>query len=235
MTPAAIEIDNLSFTYPDGTRALDGLSLRIEEGRRVALLGPNGAGKSTLLLHLNGVHRGNGNVRIFGEPITDRNLRRIRQRVGLVFQNPDDQLFCPTVRDDVAFGPRNLGLPEPEVERRVEASLRAVGAPDVGGKSPFHLSIGQRKRAAIATVLAMDAAILVLDEPTSNLDPRGRREIARLLKGLGGTQIVATHDLDLARDLCDRVVVLHAGRVAAEGPPEGLLADEALLERYDLR
>lgn len=234
MSKPAIEIEALSFQYPDGTRALDGLSMEVAEGEKVAILGPNGAGKSTLLLHFNGIHGGNGHVRVFGEPVARGNLRRIRQRVGLVFQNPDDQLFCPTVFEDVAFGPRNLGLPEDEVARRVDTSLRAVGLEGLGQKPAFHLSIGQRRRASLATVLALDAEVLVLDEPTAGLDPRGRREIVALLRDIGRTQIIATHDLPLVRDVCDRAVVLSQGRVVASERPETLLQDPHRLEQFGL-
>jgi cobalt/nickel transport system ATP-binding protein len=231
----AIEIQGLSFRYPDGTIALNDLSLTVEAGERVAILGPNGAGKSTLLLHFNGIQTAsNGCVRVFGEVVSRASLRRVRQRVGFVFQNPDDQLFCPTLYEDVAFGPRNLGLAEAEVARRVEDALGAVGLDGLGGKSAYHLSVGQKKRAALATVLAMDAEVLVLDEPTAGLDPRGRRELLGLLRGFGGTQVIATHDLPFVRELCGRAVVMAEGRVVAEGEPGVLLGDGRLLEEYGL-
>lgn len=234
MSTPAISIADLTFRYPDGTLALNGLSLEVAAGEKVAVLGPNGAGKSTLLLHLNGIHGGNGSVRVFGEPVARGNLRRIRQRVGLVFQNPDDQLFCPTVFEDVAFGPRNLGLTEEVVAGRVRESLAAVGLEGLEGKSAFHLSVGQKKRAALATVLALDAEVLVLDEPTAGLDPRGRRETLALLRELGRTQIVATHDLPFVSELCDRAVVMYEGRAVAIGAAREILSDGALLERYGL-
>jgi cobalt/nickel transport system ATP-binding protein len=233
MNVPAVQIEALSYSYPDGSPALREISLTLAHGERVALVGANGAGKSTLLLHLNGILL-SGSVTICGLPVVKRNLKAIRQKVGLVFQNPDDQLFCPTIFEDVAFGPRNLQLPEHEVRRRVEAALRAVGLADSGGRSAFHLSIGEKKRAALATVLAMQPEILVLDEPTSNLDPRGRREIIQVLRDLGGTQLIATHNLDLVRALCTRVLVMRAGRIVADGAPRTVLADEEFLKANDL-
>ncbi len=229
-----LEIESLHYDYPDGTTALDGVSLTVQEGERIGLIGANGAGKSTLLLHLNGILRGRGTVRVFGEPVGNSNLDAIRSRVGMVFQNPDDQLFCPTICEDVSFGPRNMRLPEAEVRRRADQALETVGIGHLKNKSPFHLSIGQKKRAALATVLSMDAHILALDEPTSNLDPRGRRELIALLEAFPRTQIVATHDLDLVRHLCTRAVLLDAGRVVADTLPEALLDNHALLEAHGL-
>ncbi|MGH9340625.1 MAG: energy-coupling factor ABC transporter ATP-binding protein [Acidobacteriota bacterium] len=230
-----VEIKGLSYSYPDGTQALDEISLVISQGEKVAILGPNGAGKSSLLLHLNGILRSNGHVTIFGMGTKRKNLKSIRQKVGLVFQDPDDQLFCPTVFDDVAFGPRNLQLAEEEVASRVFRSLTAVGVQGLEQKSAVHLSVGQKKRVAIATVLSMDSEVLVLDEPTSNLDPRGRKELLCLLTKLGGTQIIATHDLEFAGHLCDRIVVLCRGRKVAEGPAGLILSDHALLESQGLK
>lgn len=230
-----VEVQDYSFTYPDGTVALRNVNLRIEPGERIALLGPNGAGKSTLMLHLNGIHRADDRVRLFGEPITRRNVQSVRRRVGLVFQNPDDQLFCPTVYDDVAFGPRNLGYSEEETKRRVKSSLGAVGLEGCERKSAFHLSLGQKKRAALATVLAMDVELFVLDEPTSNLEPRGKRETVALLRNLPGTMLLATHDLAMARDLCPRAVVMNAGMIVASGDIHEILADASLLDACGLR
>ena len=233
-TAAALEIEGLHYDYPDGTTALNGVDLVVREGERVGLIGANGAGKSTLLLHLNGILRGKGTVRVFGVALGNGNLPAIRSRVGMVFQNPDDQLFCPTICEDVAFGPRNMCLPEAEVRHRVDHALETVGIAHLKHKSPFHLSIGQKKRAALATVLSMDAQILALDEPTSNLDPRGRRELIALLQAFPRTQIIATHDLDLVHRLCTRVVLLDAGQIIVDSPPEPLLADQALLEAHGL-
>jgi len=231
----AIQIESLRFSYPDGTVALDDLCLEVAEGEKVAVLGANGAGKSTLLLHLNGILRGGGSVRVCGLQMSRATAKTIRRMVGVVFQNPDDQLFCPTVGDDVAFGPRNLNLPEEEVGRRVAESLAAVGMSGSEERSAFHLSFGQKKRVAIATALAMQPRIMALDEPTSNLDPRGRREIAALLRRLGRTQVIVTHDLELVGRLCDRAVVLAEGRKAADGPIARILADERLLDSCGLR
>lgn len=230
----AITIQDLSFAYPDGTQALQNVSLDVSRNQKVAFIGPNGAGKSTLLLHLNGVFSNNGSVKILGMKIDKKNLRSIRQKVGLVFQNPDDQLFCPTVFDDVAFGARNLGLSEQIVAERVNKSLDAVGMAGFENHSAFHLSFGEKKRISIATVLAMNSEILVFDEPTSNLDPRGKREIIQLLRRIDGTQIIVTHDLHLVENLCDRAVVLHKGQKVADGSVKDILGDHALLEAHDL-
>jgi cobalt transport protein ATP-binding subunit len=234
MALASVSLENVSFAYPDGQAALREVSLSILPGETLGLLGPNGAGKSTLLLHLNGLLRGSGHVRIGGLLLADRTLPEVRSKVGLVFQNPDDQLFMATVYEDVAFGPRNAGRPREEVRRRVEAALQVVGMADSAQRPPHHLSLGQKKRVALATVLAMDCEVLVLDEPTSGLDPRGRRELGRFLAGLEQTQVVATHDLEFAVELCDRVAVLDGGRIVAEGKPQDLLADADLMERTGL-
>ena len=230
----AVQIENLCFSYPDGTRALEAVSLDIYQGEKVALIGPNGAGKSTLLLHLNGVFFCNGNIQILGMKPDKKNLKSIRQKVGLVFQNPDDQLFCPTVFDDVAFGARNLNLPQEQVAHRVQQALEAVGLAGFEQHSAFHLSFGEKKRVSIATVLAMDSQILALDEPTSNLDPRGKKDIVKLLRKIGGTQIIVTHDLSLVRNLCDRTVVLSKGKKVADGATEEILNDQVFLESHDL-
>ncbi len=246
MSEPIVQVEDLHFAYPDGTRAIDGVSFQVAEGERVALAGPNGAGKSTLLLHLAGALDGTASGRIAvagidlsrgstasGSPPRGR-VHQVRRLVGLVFQNPDDQLFCPTVFEDVAFGPRNMRLSEDEVRARVGEALAAVGLAGFERRSPLHLSLGEKKRAAIATVLAMRPRILALDEPTSMLDPRGRREVAALLEGLGGTQIVVTHDLDMVRRLCGRVLVISAGRVVADGPPADVFADRSFLETHGL-
>lgn len=224
----AVEIENLSYTYPDGTPGLQGVSLVVEEGSCVGLVGPNGAGKSTLLLHLNGILQGEGQVKILGKAVRD-NLREARQLVGLVFQNPDDQLFMPTVFDDVAFGPLNLGWPEEQVKEAVTRALECVGLAGFETRSPHHLSLGEKKRAAIATVIVMNCRILVFDEPTSGLDPRGRWEFITLVRGLPATKIIAAHDLELVRALCDRVLVLNGGRMVGEGPTNSILSDHELL------
>jgi cobalt/nickel transport system ATP-binding protein len=230
----AIETKDLKFAYPDGTVALSGIDLAVEEGESVGIVGPNGAGKSTLLLHLNGILRGRGEVNIFGLPVVKDNLREIRRRVGLVFQDPDDQLFSPTVFDDVAFGPINMGLPAEEVKREVKRALAAVGMEGTEKRSAHHLSFGQQKRVSIATVLSMRPDLLVLDEPSSNLDPRARRELAELLQGLPVTKVVVTHDLPFVFEICERVIILEGGEVAADGEVFSILSDEVLLERHGL-
>jgi cobalt transport protein ATP-binding subunit len=236
LTPPAVEIEALSFRYPDGRLALDGISLSIAATEKVALVGPNGAGKSTLLLHLNGVLRGaTGRIRVNGLTLTDDTLGQIRAWVGLVFQNPDDQLFSPRVAQDVAFGPLHMGLPEDEVRARVADALAAVGMSDYADRVSFHLSAGEKKRIAIATVLSMAPRILALDEPSAGLDPRARRGVIRLLRDLDGRALlVSTHDMRLAQELCARVVVLDGGRIAADGPAEVILRDRALLEAHGL-
>jgi cobalt/nickel transport system ATP-binding protein len=231
----AIEMSDVRYTYPDGTLALDGIDLVVAEGETVALLGPNGAGKSTLLLHLNGILRAlEGVVEVEGMVVGDETVRNVRSRVGMVFQDPDDQLFMTTLYDDVAFGPLNMGLANDEVGRRVHDALHAVGLAQEASRPGQHLSFGQRKCAAIATVLAMRPGVLVLDEPTSNLDPRARREMIALLSGLPATKVVATHDMDMALRLCDRAVIIDGGRVVADGPAVEIMADAELLESHGL-
>ncbi|GAB4248895.1 MAG: ABC transporter ATP-binding protein [Acidobacteriota bacterium] len=224
-----VRIENLSFAYPGGRRALAEISLRLEEGEKVALLGANGAGKSTLLLHLNGLLRGEGQVAVAGVPVQANTLRRVRALVGLVFQDPDDQLFCSTVSEDVAFGPRYQGLPELEVQERVRRTLERVGISHLADRNPFEMSEGEKKLAALATVLSMDPVVLALDEPTAFLDGRSRRRLIDVLSRLPQTLLVATHDLDLARRLLPRSVVLREGRIVADGPTADVLADEDLL------
>ena len=229
-----IEIENLSFSYPEGRQVLHNINLSIGHGETVALIGPNGAGKSTLLLHLNGILRSDGTVRILGVPLEDKNLKWVRSKVGLVFQDPDDQLFMPTVFDDVAFGSINMGYPEDEVRRRVAQALEWVGMKGYGGRSPHHLSVGEKKRIAIATILSMSPEILVIDEPTANLDPRAKGELTELLKALSMTKIVASHDLEMVAALCERTIVLDGGRVVAADATSLIMSNIALLERHGL-
>ena len=230
MSAAAIEVSGLAFAYPDGRQALFGVDMRIDSGERVALLGPNGAGKTTLALHLNGIlTAGAGTVTIGGLAVAKSSLREIRRRVAIVFQDPDDQLFMPTVSQDVAFGPANLGLRGAELSRRVDHALDTVGMKHVADRAPHHLSYGQRRRVAVATVLAMDPSVLVLDEPTSNLDPAARRELATLLTSLDLTMLMVTHDLPYALELCPRSLIINDGQIVADGPTREILADDALL------
>jgi cobalt/nickel transport system ATP-binding protein len=227
---AAVHVQGLVYGYPDGSHALRGVDIDITAGERVAVLGPNGAGKTTLILHLNGILLPQaGDVAIGGLPVTKANFKEIRRRVGVVFQDPDDQLFMPTVRDDVAFGPANLGLAGDAVEARARAALDAVGMDGAGGRPPHHLSFGQRRRVALATVLAMDPQILVLDEPTSNLDPAARRDLADILVTLPVTAVIVTHDLPYALELCPRSVILNDGVIVADGPTADLLGDAELM------
>jgi len=230
----AIHARDLRFAYPNGVVGLDGVDLHVGHGERVAILGPNGAGKTTLMLHLNALLTGTGTLEVAGLRVGDDDVRDLRARVGLVFQDPDDQLFMPTVREDVAFGPLNLGLSRPEVEDRVARALEAVRMSEHGDRAPHQLSLGQRRRVAIATVLAMEPSLLVLDEPSANLDPRTRRELIETLDRIDRTMLIVTHDLPLAATLCERSVLLSAGRVVADGDTHELLEDAALLGAHDL-
>jgi cobalt/nickel transport system ATP-binding protein len=235
MTTPVIEILGLSFNYPDGTEALRNIDLHIHRGERVALLGPNGAGKTTLILHMNGIHRvQTGTVTVSGLLVTTPNLLEIRRRVGLVFQDPDDQLFMPTVREDVEFGPRNLGLTGTELEGRVSAALSSLEVADLADRAPNHLSYGQKRRVSMAGVMAMEPEILVLDEPTSNLDPASRQDLTKALLGLDVTQLIVTHDLLYALEVCPRSVIIDAGRIVADGPTTDILADADLLAAHRL-
>jgi cobalt/nickel transport system ATP-binding protein len=230
VTDLALEVRDLAFAYPDGRQALYGCNLSVARGERLAILGPNGAGKTTLVLHLNGVLApGAGEVVVGGMVVGRDSLREIRRRVGIVFQDPDDQLFMTTVADDVAFGPANLGLRGEELARRVEGALAAVGLAGFADRAPHHLSFGERRRVAIATVLAMEPQVLVLDEPSSNLDPAARAELAEILESLDLTVIMVTHDLPYALQLCARSAVMNGGVIVAEGPTRDVLADGELM------
>ncbi|MGA2261062.1 MAG: ABC transporter ATP-binding protein [Acidobacteriota bacterium] len=235
MTDYAIRLTRLNYSYPDGTRALEGIDLDIRAGERVALVGPSGAGKSTLLLQLNGILRGTGVVRILGQSVADGDLRFIRKQVGLVFQDPNDQLFCPTVFEDIAFGPLNLGVPAQEIKKRVEKALSdAMLDYSYASRSAHHLSHGERKRVAMATVLAMEPAILALDEPTSNLDPGNRRHLIELIASLPVTLLLGTHDLEMVLALCARTIVMDHGKIRADGETRLLLADAELMDQHGL-
>jgi cobalt transport protein ATP-binding subunit len=232
---ACIEVCDLSYAYPDGRVALRHVSFRVGTGEKVVLVGPNGAGKSTLLLHFSGILQGEGKVLVAGQEVCDGNLNRIRARVGLIFQDPDDQLFSPTVFDDVAYGPLYAGLPEDEIRRRVGWALAQVGLEGFAERHSHHLSAGEKKRAAIATVLSMRPDILVLDEPTAGLDPRTRRGLIALLQTMPQTTLAATHDMALAAEVFSRAIVLDDGRVVADGPTDRLLADQQLLAAHGLQ
>ena len=235
MTTPVLDLESVAFAYPDGHQALFGVDLHVHRGERVAVLGPNGAGKTTLVLHLNGILvPGRGTVRVSGLPVVKDNLKEIRRRVGIVFQDPDDQLFMGSVREDVAFGPRNLGIRGAELDRRVMLALEMVGMADFVDRPPHHLSFGQRRRVAVATVLVMEPEIIVLDEPSSNLDPASRRELADVLGGLDVTLMMVTHDLPYALQLCPRAIVLSDGIVAAQGRTLDILTDDALMKTHRL-
>jgi cobalt/nickel transport system ATP-binding protein len=253
-TVDAVRVRGLEYRYPDGKEALRGVDLAIRAGETVALVGPNGAGKSTLLLHLNGLLPGKARgtighshaigvgdgrrrrpcVWIDGLEVNDRNASEVRRRVGLVFQDPDDQLFCNTVIEDVAFGPLNQGFAPAEARRIAEDCLRRVDLEGEAGRPPHHLSFGERKRVCLAGVLACRPSVLVMDEPTANLDPRGRRRFIRLAQGLECTMLIATHDLEMVLEVCRRVVLLDAGRIVADGPCREVLSDAELLDRHGL-
>lgn len=252
--PPAIRALGLAYQYPDGRRALRGIDFEVAPGESVALVGPNGAGKSTLLLHLNGLlpgargpstqGRGGGwplsrsrqaaSVWIDGLEVIDRNAREVRRRVGLLFQDPDDQLFSPTVLEDVAFGPLNLGMSKDEARRLARECLERVGLADAEDRPPHHLSFGERKRVCLAGVLACGPSVLALDEPTANLDPRGRRRFIELIQALPSAKLIATHDLEMALEVCPRVLLLDAGQIVADGPSRDILGDAELLEAHGL-
>lgn len=230
-----ILIDRLNYAYPDGKIALQDISLNVNRGEKVAVVGANGAGKSTLLMHLNGVLSGHGSIRVDGLECTKPNMGRIRAKVGVVFQNPDDQLFSISVYDDIAYGPRYQGLSKEEIDQRVQKALRAVQMEAFGDRNPYRLSGGEKKRIAIATVLSMDPDILVFDEPTAGLDPRARRELIQLLQTLPQTLMIATHDLELVELLTERMIIMNSGRIVADGSSKLLLKEDQLLLEHGLK
>jgi len=234
MAEAVIELQDVRYRYPTGAEALAGVTLAVRPGERVALAGPNGAGKSTLVLAMAGFLWAEGTIRVAGHTLSRGTARDVRRHLGLVFQDADDQLFMPRVRDDVAFGPATMGLDEAEVEARVASALSAVGLEGYADWAPYHLSAGEKRRAALATVLAMQPYVLVLDEPSAGLDPGGRRDLIGLLAGVERTLLVITHDLDLALETCDRTVVMDAGRIVGDGPTADILADPTLAEAHGL-
>jgi cobalt/nickel transport system ATP-binding protein len=235
---AAVEIKNLRFSYPDGKEALRGISFSVAEGECVGLVGPNGSGKSTLLLHLNGILKGvdenDSCVAIRGNRVEKKNFERIRREVGLLFQDPDDQLFCPTVFEDVAFGPMQFGLPEKEIHRIVRQALSQTELSGYEDRAPHHLSSGEKRRVCLAAVLACNPLVLALDEPTSNLDPRGKRNLIQILRSLTVTKIIATHDLEMIVQLCSRTILLDKGEVVADGSTNELLGNEDLMMEHGL-
>ena len=238
MNMPSLEIKELAFAYPDGNQALYGVNLSIQKGERVALLGPNGAGKTTLVMHMNGIHpTSHGSIHVAGQLVDSKNkesIKQIRSKVGIVFQDPDDQLFMPTVGEDVAFGPYNMGLRETELNKVVDEALELVGMSEFKDRPPHHLSFGQRRRVAVATVLAMKPEILILDEPSSNLDPASRRELADILRSLDITIVMVTHDLPYAFELCERSVILSGGIIVADNATDLILKDQVLLKSHRL-
>ncbi len=235
MSHHIIEFRNVSFTYPDGTAALRDVSFRITHGEAVGIVGPNGAGKTTLIMLMNGlILPGGGEVMVGEVPVTRKTLSEIRRKVGVVMQNPDDQLFMPTVREDVAFGPSNMELPPEVIEQRVDEALREVGALHLKDRPPHRLSGGQKKAVAIAGVIAMKPDILVMDEPTAGLDPGARRQLIEIVKGFRHSRIIATHDLDLVLEVCERCILLHGGAIKRDGPPGEILLDAQLMQESGL-
>lgn len=234
MSEPMLDVQDLHYTYSDGTHALHGVSFSMAAGERVGVVGPNGSGKSTLLLCLSGLFHGRGTIRVHRETLSPRNARQLRDHVGLVFQSPDDQLFMPTLSEDIAFGPVNQGLEETKVRDRVQEAARKLGLDDLLDRPPHHLSLGQKRNAAIATVLAMSPSLLLMDEPSSNLDPRSRRRLIDVLASLDAALLIASHDLALIGQLCQRVILLVGGRVVAEGASRGLLTDAELMLDHGL-
>lgn len=234
MTRKIVEIKNLNFSYSNGVLTLRDINLDVYEGETLGIIGPNGAGKSTLLMHLNGLLNGNSKIRIFGKAVCKKNISFIRQKVGLIFQDPEDQLFMPSVYEDVAFGPKNLGLDRKGIEERTLSALRDVDLIEKKESLSYHLSLGEKKRVAIATVLSMQPEVLVLDEPNSNLDPKTRRHLIELLHKFNVTKIIATHDLEMVLELCNRVIVLDEGRIISQGETRGILSNKTLLESHGL-
>lgn len=233
--PPLLELEEVHFTWPEGVPALDGVSFRVEQGESVAMVGPNGAGKSTTLLAILGfVRPQEGRIRVGGLDVVPQNFREIRRRLGAVFQNPDDQLFLPTLEEDVAFGPLNMGLDREQVESRVRKALQAMGLEGMERRPPHHLSAGEKRRAALATVLSMDPSLLALDEPASNLDPRGRRQLIHWLQASTLTKLLITHDLEMVLDLCSRVLLIDQGRIVASGSPLKLFQDHELMAHHGL-
>jgi len=234
MLDPVVEIRDLNFTYSSGKLALSGINLTIARGECVGLVGPNGAGKSTLLLHLNGVLRGQGEVRVLGLRLTGHNLKEIRRRVGLVFQDPRQQLFLPSIEEDIAFGPLNDGMPNEEARRRVAHIMERFGLKEIATSSPLHLSPGEQKKAALASVLVMEPDLLAFDEPSAGLDPASRRDFIERVRALPQAKVIATHDMDMAYELCSRVAIMDHGCVFADGPRAEILGDELLLKAHRL-
>lgn len=234
LSKPALVCEDVKFEYQDGIKALQGIDLTINEKEKVGIIGPNGAGKSTFLSILNGVRKGKGNIYVYGIDVTEKNYKIIRKTVGLVFQNPDDQLFCPTIFEDIAFGPLNLGISEKAIKERVHQVLKEVGLSGFENRSSIHISFGEKKLASIASILSMDPSIVALDEPTSNLDHAHRRKIINWIKKNERTILITSHDLDLLLETCSRVVVLNSGKKVADGPVHEILSDAKLLEKNNM-
>lgn len=228
-----IRAENLSFSYHDGTRALENISFELKSGDKIGLLGPNGAGKSTLIRLLNGTLEGQGKIYFKNTELNRKHIKQLHKHVGVVFQNPDDQLFCPTIYEDVAFGPVNLQLPEAEIKKRVKSALGEVGLEGYEHRSSFHLSYGERKSASIATIISMNPDVYIFDEPSSNLDPYHRRKIIKFIQKLKKTILIATHDLDLVLDTCDKIIIVNKGKLVTTGGLE-MLKNEKLLSANNL-